>query len=144
VSAAIIDPGSPVRSRRDSAFRAEVLSAWEHRCAFCGFNVQLDNSDIALDAAHIRWCQFGGPDSINNGLACCSIHHQAFDRGAISISGDQRILISSRVYGNGGLDSLFVALSGTPLRKPNRKSAAPKRDFLDWHRTQVFRGQARS
>jgi putative restriction endonuclease len=123
-------------------FRAEVIAAWEHRCAFCGLSVQLDHADLALDAAHIRWCQFGGPDSLNNGLACCSIHHQAFDRGAISISDEQVILVSSRVYGNEASHALFGALSRSPLRAPNRKSAAPKRDFLGWHREQVFRGEA--
>jgi hypothetical protein len=51
---------------------------------------------------------------------------QASDRGAISISDDQRILISSRLYGEG-----------------NRRGASPKPDFLDWHRTQVFRAEAR-
>jgi putative restriction endonuclease len=135
--------GSLRNVRRDPAFRSEVVAAWDHRCAFCGFSVQLDNADIALDAAHIRWCQFGGPDSLSNGLACCSIHHQAFDRGAISISDDQRILISSRLYGNGAADSMFLALSRAPLRTPNRKGAAPKVDFLGWHRTQVFRGDPR-
>jgi putative restriction endonuclease len=107
-----LDLDGPLRSaRRDPAFRSEVVAAWDHRCAFCGFSVQLDNADIALDAAHIRWCQFGGPDTLNNGLACCSIHHQAFDRGAISISNDERILISSRLYGQGAADSMFLALS---------------------------------
>jgi len=135
--------GSLRSTRRDPAFRSAIVAAWDHRCAFCGFSAQLDNADIALDAAHIRWCQFGGPDTLNNGLACCSIHHQAFDRGAISISDDQRILISSRLYGHGGTDSMFLALSRTPLRTPNRRSASPKPDFLDWHRTQVFRAEAR-
>jgi putative restriction endonuclease len=140
-----IDLESSIRgAHRDSSFRSEVVSAWGHRCAFCGFHVQLDSADIALDAAHIRWCQFGGPDSVNNGLACCSIHHQAFDRGAISISNDQRILISSRLYGGDGVESLFVALSGAPLRKPNLSGAVPRQEFLEWHRAQVFRGEARS
>ena len=49
-----------------------------HQCAFCGF-IKLDSADLAIEAAHIRWTQFGGPDAIDNGLACCSIHHQAFD-----------------------------------------------------------------
>jgi putative restriction endonuclease len=135
--------GSRRSLRRDPAFRSDVVAAWDHRCAFCGFGAQLDNADIALDAAHIRWCQFGGPDTLNNGLACCSIHHHAFDRGAISISDDQRILISSRLYGHGGTDPMFLALSRAPLRTPNRKGAAPKPDFLGWHRKQVFRGEAR-
>jgi putative restriction endonuclease len=135
--------GSLRSMRTDPAFRSDVVAAWDHRCAFCGFSAQLDNADIALDAAHIRCCQFGGPDTLNNGLACCSIHHQAFDRGAISISDDQQILISSRLYGHGGTDSMFLALSRAALRTPNRKGAVPKVDFLEWHRTQVFRGEAR-
>lgn len=135
--------GDTRSTRRDAAFRSAVISAWAHQCAFCGFSVQLDNADLGLEAAHIRWCQFGGPDVINNGLACCSIHHQAFDRGAITISDEHRILVSSRLHGGGSLSELFLALHGSRLREPNRKDALPKRDFLAWHRVQVFRGEAR-
>lgn len=135
--------GTSRSARRDSSFRSAVIAAWEHRCAFCGFSAKLDRADLALDAAHIRWCQAGGADSLNNGLACCSLHHQAFDRGAISVSGDRRILVSSRLYGNGGVDSLFLTLSGALLRTPNRKDAIPGKEVLDWHRRQVFRGEAR-
>lgn len=42
------------RSKRDPAFRSAVISAWGHRCTFCGFSVQLDGCDLALEAAHIR------------------------------------------------------------------------------------------
>ena len=80
---------------------------------------------------------------MSNGLACCSIHHQAMDRGAISVSNDNRILVSSRVYGGGGMESNFVAIHGTPLRIPNQKRAAPKPEFLNWHRKEVFRGDER-
>ncbi len=121
--------GSLRGARRDSAFRSDVIAAWDHRCAFCGFSAQLDNADIALDAAHIPWCQFGGPDTLSNGLACCSIHHQAFDRGAISISYDRRILISSRLYGSAGSDLMFIRLSHAPLREPNRKGG-PRRNLI--------------
>lgn len=131
-------------SRRDSEFRSAVVSAWGHRCAFCGYAVQLDNADLGLEAAHIRWCQYGGPDTTDNGLACCSLHHQAFDRGAITISDQLNILVSSRLHGGCGLDELFVALHRASLRTPSIKEARPKREFLDWHRSQVFRGQARS
>ena len=131
-------------SRRDSDFRSTVVSVWGHQCAFCGYSVKLDNADLGLEAAHIQWCQFGGPDTINNGLACCSIHHQAFDRGAISISDQKKILVSSKLHGHGGLDSLFLALNESAIRLPNRKDAHPKREFLEWHRLQVFRGEVRS
>ena len=131
------------RSQRDPEFRSAVLSVWSHRCAFCGFSIQLDTADLALEAAHIRWCQAGGPDSLNNGLACCSVHHQAFDRGAITLSDDRRILVSSRLHGSGRVDELFLALHGTSLAAPNRKDAQPKPEFIVWHRAQVFRGEAR-
>jgi putative restriction endonuclease len=130
--------------RRDSEFRSAVVSAWGHRCAFCGYAVQLDNADLGLEAAHIRWCQAGGPDTTNNGLACCSLHHQAFDRGAITISDQLRVLVSSRLHGDCGLDVLFLALHGSPLRTPSLQDAHPKREYLEWHRAEVFRGQARS
>ena len=29
----------------------------------CGYAVQLDNSDLRLEAAHIGWFQFGGSDT---------------------------------------------------------------------------------
>ena len=139
-----LDLDSIIRAtRRDSEFRRSVVAAWSHSCAFCGYAVQLDNADLALEAAHIRWCQFGGPDTTDNGLACCSIHHQAFDRGAITISNDLRIVVSSRVHGAGRLDDFFVALHGAALSAPSLKEAQPNREFLEWHRTEVFRGLAR-
>lgn len=145
LSAVGVDLDSTIRSsRRDSEFRPSVVAAWGHRCAFCGFAVQLDSADLALEAAPIRWCQFGGPDTTDNGLACCSIHHQAFDRGAITISDQLKILVSSRLHGAAKLDEFFLTLHGVPLPIPGRKEAEPKREFLEWHRAEVFRGLARS
>jgi putative restriction endonuclease len=126
---------------RDPAFRSAVLSAWRHTCAFCGFSVQLDNADLALEAAHIRWVQAGGPDARNNGIACCCLHHQAFDRGAISVADDLSILVSTRLHGHGKLDELFLCLSQRPLGKPAHTTARPRREYLRWHREQVFRGE---
>ncbi|WP_368732463.1 HNH endonuclease, partial [Proteus mirabilis] len=31
----------------------------------------------------IKWKQFDGPCTINNGLALCALHHSAFDMGVI-------------------------------------------------------------
>lgn len=145
VSAVGLDLESTARNnRRDAEFRRSVVAAWGHCCVFCGYAVQLDNADLALEAAHIRWCQFGGPDTTDNGLACCSIHHQAFDRGAITVSDHLKVLVSSRVHGGGRLEDLFLALHGRALPAPSLKRANPKATFLEWHRAQVFRGTARS
>jgi len=48
--------------KRDPSFRQRVLTAYEYRCAVCGFDVRLGSVSIALDAAHIRWHQADGPD----------------------------------------------------------------------------------
>ena len=53
---------SPDRHRRNPNFRANILKAYEYRCAVCGFDVKLRNQPVALEAAHIKWHQAGGPD----------------------------------------------------------------------------------
>jgi putative restriction endonuclease len=77
----------PSRRKRDPGFRHRVLKAYEYRCAVCGFDVRLGSVSIALDAAHIRWHQAGGPDEETNGLALCALHHKTFDLGAFTVSG---------------------------------------------------------
>ncbi len=66
--------------KRDPQFRQRVLTAYEYRCAVCGFDVRLGSVSIALDAAHIHWHQAGGPDLESNGLALCILHHKTFLR----------------------------------------------------------------
>jgi putative restriction endonuclease len=128
---------------RDAKFREEVISAWGHRCGFCGYDAKLDNTDLGLEAAHIQWVQAGGPDTLTNGIACCSIHHQALDRGAIGLDKTLRIIVSSRLHGGASLDQHFFRLSGLRLVPPSRASVVPAPNFIVWHRTQVFRGEPR-
>jgi putative restriction endonuclease len=130
-------------TNRDTNFRREVISAWGHQCAFCGFDLKVDNADLGLEAAHVRWVQFGGPDILENGIACCSLHHQALDRGAIGLDTDLRIIVSSRVHGGNYFRDHFIPLHGTFLLKPTRIAALPRREYLIWHRKEVFRGEPR-
>lgn len=133
-----------LKRARFSRFRCEVLETYGHACAFCGYSVRIGNADLALDAAHIMWHQAKGPAIAANGLACCSLHHRALDRGAIGISEDRRILVSSSVHGGPMLDEYFLSLAGKPLRTPNRIEDAPREEFLQWHRREVFRRPPRS
>lgn len=41
-----------------------------------GFNVRLGHQLVGVDAAHIQWHQAGGPDTEENGIALCSLHHK--------------------------------------------------------------------
>ena len=71
-------------------FRQEVLEAYSHRCAMCG--IQLD----LVDAAHIvPHAHPKGSDTVNNGLALCTLHHRSFDTGLLYVEDDYSIHVNS-------------------------------------------------
>ena len=39
---------------RDPRFRAEVIMAYERRCAVCGFDLKVGVTDFGVEAAHIK------------------------------------------------------------------------------------------
>lgn len=125
---------------RDPRFRADVIRAYQHRCAVCGFGVRLENADLAIDAAHIQWHQANGPDTVGNGLCLCALHHRLFDRGAISITDESppRIMLSEHVNGIAGLEELLGKYHGKPLLGPQSKDYAPAPQFIRWHQREVF------
>lgn len=139
LSAVGLDLESETKRGRIADFRHEVLEIYGHACAFCGYSVRIGNADLGLDAAHIMWHQAKGPDIPANGLACCSLHHRALDRGAISLSDELTILVSTSIHGGAKLDEHFLSLTGRPLRTPSQSLHLPKPQFLSWHRQQVFR-----
>ena len=112
--------------------------------AICGYDARLGNTDLGLDAAHIKWHAAGGPDTPNNGMALCSFHHLAFDRGALSLNEDLRILVSKDVHGQNHIDQLLLRYSGKPLRTPQDGEPFPEPTYLEWHRHEVFWAPVRS
>ncbi len=133
-------------TRRDPAFRPDVLRVYERRCAVCDFDVRLGNDPIGLEAAHIKWHAAGGPDAIPNGLALCGFHHKAFDRGALGLTGGDggyTVVISSEVNGLSEPVRWLLDFHGRPLRRPQTMDAAPDPAFVAWHGREVFRGPAR-
>jgi len=129
--------------KRDPRFRDRVLTAYEFRCAICGFDVRLGNVTVGLEAAHIKWHQAAGPDTADNGLALCSIHHKVFDRGVFTISDDRVMVVSDHANGSEGLESVLLRFHGRPIREAQRPEWLPNTQFLDWHRREVFKGMAR-
>ncbi|MBC8404403.1 MAG: HNH endonuclease [Planctomycetes bacterium] len=127
------------RNPRSANFRPTMIRLYEHRCAMCGFECRLGGADLGLEAAHIKWHAAHGPDSPDNGLLLCSIHHLALDRGAVGISEDRRILVSQHLYGGSGSDQWIVDLTNQPLRMPIDQTAAPASEFIAWHQEEVFR-----
>ena len=134
----------PDGGRRDPGFRDEVLTAYEHRCAFCGFEGWIDGLTVGLEAAHVRWWALGGPDDTGNGLCLCSIHHRLFDRGVLGLTEDRAVTVSTRFVGrSAGADQLVHALAGRRAHDPQPGYAPVEPDHVAWHRREVFRGRPR-
>jgi len=132
-----------LRAQRNPDFRVEVLKAYGKRCAVCGYDARLGECCFGLEAAHIRWHAFGGPDEVTNGLALCTLHHIAFDRGAIGIDSSRRLLISQDVAGGDTVERALLDFSGAPLLGPQDRAFVPTAESLAWHRNEVFRQPAR-
>ncbi len=49
---------------------------------------------MAIEAAHIKWHQAGGPDIEQNGIALCSMHHKLFDRGVFTITNTMKLQVA--------------------------------------------------
>lgn len=129
---------------RDPAFRERVLQSYEGRCAVTGFAVSLRGLAIGVEAAHVQWHAYGGPDVVANGLPLSPTLHTLFDHGAWTLTDDRRVLVAKEFDGSSeGLASLRP-LHGVTLRRPLREADQVGVDFIRWHREAelggVFRG----
>jgi putative restriction endonuclease len=145
--AAGLDPeltlgGAPVPTaearRRSAAWRLSVIEAWDRQCAFCGYDGQLAGASVGLDAAHVRWFAFDGPDELDNGLTLCSLHHKLFDRGVLGLGVD-RVLVSGAFTARTETGRRVYDLHDRPLR-PRPGTPLPQQAHVRWHTTEVFKG----
>lgn len=131
------------RRQRDPNFRNAVLQAYEFRCAVCDLDLRLGNLTIGLEAAHIKWHMAHGPDSVDNGICLCTLHHKLFDHGAMTVDAGHRIQVSDQVHGGGRFEEVLMRHHSQPLRSPIRSENRPATAFTRWHLAQVFKGAAR-
>jgi putative restriction endonuclease len=132
------------RRHRNPAFRTDVLLAYEARCAMCGWDGRLGGDGVGVEAAHIRWFNIEGPDTLENGLCLCTIHHKLLDTGAIGISPERTVAVSLRFVGRSRVvQQLVYELIGRALEPPQSGLAGPADDHIAWHTAQVFRPPAR-
>ncbi|MEV0155995.1 phosphorothioated DNA-binding restriction endonuclease [Micromonospora sp. NPDC050686] len=128
------------RRRRDPAWRAAVLQAWDRQCAFCGYDGQLGHVPVGVDAAHVRWWAFDGPDSLDNGLALCVLHHKLFDFGALGLDSELRVHVSAAFTARTQAGRTTYQLHGQRLR-PRPGTQVPAGEHTSWHRREVFKGE---
>ena len=127
---------------RGSRFRKDVLDAYDERCAVCEHDIRFGDRLLGLEAAHIRWHSHDGRDVVPNGLALCSVHHKALDCGALGLESKRsgfEILISGRVRGRSNSAKRLLGFMNKPIRPPRSPSDAPRPQFVEWHRQEVFR-----
>ena len=127
------------QKKRDPKFRDAVLIAWRKQCAMCGYDGEMFNTSVAIEAAHVKWFSQGGPDELENGLALCSLHHKLFDRGVLGIGQEFKIVVADGFIGKSPAADQFVyELQDKSIRDPAPNKPMPSLDFLEWHIKQVF------
>jgi putative restriction endonuclease len=126
-----------LRPYRDHAFSKLIRAAYDSTCSMSGLRLLNGAGRPEVEAAHIRSVEARGPDSTRNGIALSRTVHWLFDRGVVSLEDDGRILKAG---------SLVPASVERLLQKdgyallPQNPSVRPHREFLRWHRENVFKG----
>lgn len=132
------------RRQRDRRMREAVLTAYEYQCAFCGYDGRIGATPVGLEAAHVRWWAFEGPDDVDNGLCLCALHHKLFDKGVLGVGDGQHILVSQEFVGRStAARQNVVALAGRPLLGPQPGAPPIAAAHRAWHTRQVFHGTPR-
>ncbi|MEV6961330.1 phosphorothioated DNA-binding restriction endonuclease [Streptomyces sp. NPDC051207] len=132
---------APEQRQRDRRMRELVLTAYEYQCAFCGYDGMMP---VALEAAHVRWWAYDGPDDVDNGLCLCSLHHKLFDKGVLGIGDSHRIMVSQHFVGRSpAARDHVISLAGRPLIGPQPGIRPVAATHRAWHTSQVFKGSPR-
>jgi putative restriction endonuclease len=113
-----------------------VLAAYNNRCCICDLPCP-----GMLNAGHIiPWAE--RPDlrvNPRNGLALCSLHDRAFDRGLISVDASIALLLSPQLeefLPHRVIDDMFIRFRGEAIKPPEK--FGPRLEFFEFHRTTIF------
>ena len=118
-------------------FRDALLSAYRGRCCITG----LATPELLI-ASHIVPWRTDQANRVNprNGLLLSALHDKAFDSGLITIADDMTVRVGSGLANES--DSFFAeavgAYDGRPIELAEKFQ--PEREFLEYHREEVFRG----
>lgn len=125
------------RKVRDAAFRLQVCSAYNWRCAISGLKIEGLTGNFEAQAAHILPVAAGGPDSLSNGIALSSTIHWLFDHHLISFSEDLETVFSPKIPAR-----LSRLLPRRPFL-PADASLRPDPRFISRHRERFLHGLSR-
>jgi hypothetical protein len=117
-------------------FRETVLTAYDWRCCIC----DLPCPDLLIASHIIPWAVLA-EQRVNprNGLALCSLHDRAFDRGLVTVSESASVVLSPRLDAllpHRVVVDMFDRFRGERLRAPEK--FGPQAEFFQYHREKVF------
>lgn len=130
-------PPTPLPERNDQ-FAVAVLDNYDSSCAMCGIRAAIHHSK-GVDAVHVRWRSAGGPDTVENGIALCRLHHWGFDKGYLGITANRTIRVANAYLGPIEPGILLEPVADQPLAVGARTTEiAP--EHLEWHQRNVWLG----
>jgi putative restriction endonuclease len=118
------------------AFRANIIDVYGRRCSVSG-----EKTLPVLEAAHIKPYASSGPHSTQNGLLLRADLHILLDQGYITVANDYKVEISRRIKADFENGRDYYKYHGQSLAVlPGNIAESPGREFLEWHRENVYRG----
>lgn len=124
---------------RDTLFRREIVKLYDDTCCITGIRVSAPYTFSMVDACHIVPFYKTFNNHPTNGIALCPNLHRAFDKGAISIDDDYRVMVSRTFVENEKSEYSFNALAGKHIGLPRDKNFVPDLKALAWHQKHTFR-----
>lgn len=123
---------STTRTVRDGEFTKKVRDAYDRTCAVCGTRRETKDGQPEVEAHHIRPVSDDGPDSVQNGIALCRLHHWAFEKGWIAVSDDYEMFVRDWETVPGYEE--FSKYEGESLHLPDDPQQYPRQQYLRYHR----------
>lgn len=116
-------------------FTLAVRDAYEGACA-----VTREHSLPVLEAADSLPYSLGGEHRIGNGLLLRSDLHRLYDRGYVTVTPDYIFWVGDSLRDDFKNGRSYYGLDGSKIAVPDRELWRPRREWLEWHEQNVFRG----
>lgn len=124
---------------RDTLFRREIVRLYDDTCCITGVRVSAPYSFSMIDACHIVPFYKTFNNHPTNGIALCPNLHRAFDKGAIAIGDDYRVIVSRTFVENENSTYSLKALARTQIELPKDRRYLPDLKAFTWHREHTFK-----
>jgi putative restriction endonuclease len=128
------EPALVKRRLGQGAFRVLVTDNFDRRCSITG-----ERTLPVLEAAHILPVKRGGQHRPDNGLLLRSDLHTLFDLGYVTVTPDYKVLVSKALRHEWSNGRVYYEMEDRLIRLPSLQTDRPSRQFLEWHRDNIFR-----